>query len=74
MGVGSTTGNFESSMIGYKNYEPGASIRAWREYFTHPETEIYGGDIDPAVCDEKHIFEADQTDLTQVKNLFDKLG
>ena len=74
MGVGSITGQFESSMVGYANYKPGASIRAWKEYFTHPETEVYAGDIDPTICDGKTIFEIDQTDPEQVRALFDKLG
>lgn len=65
---------FEMGVAGYPNYKPGASIRAWKEYFTHPETEVYAGDIDPTICDGKTIFEVDQMNPEQVKALFDKLG
>lgn len=75
MGIGSV-GDFESSMKYYQStgYKPGASLRAWREYFTHPETEIFGGDIDGTICDDKTTFQIDQTNPEKLKNLFDKIG
>tara|TARA_R110002074_G_scaffold35868_1_gene97706 strand:- start:437 stop:2035 length:1599 start_codon:yes stop_codon:yes gene_type:complete len=75
MGIGSV-GDGESSMKGYvhSGYKPGASLRAWREYFTHPETEIIGGDIDGSICDGTTTFQIDQTNTEELRNLFEKLG
>ena len=76
MGIGSISGDYDSSMINHVPlaYKPGSSHRAWREYFTHPETEVYGGDIDGSICDNIHTFQVDQTNKEQLESLFNKLG
>jgi hypothetical protein len=38
MGIGTVNPNIPSSMAGYQklfNYQPGASLRAWSDYFSH---------------------------------------
>lgn len=77
MGIGSTSKEFLSNMScqnTWFGYEHGASQRAWREYFTHPDTEILCGDIDPNVCDGITSFQVDQTNPEQVQKLFADLG
>lgn len=76
MGLGSVLPNQPSGMGHYRavGYRPGASHRAWREYFTHPETKIYGGDIDGSICDEEVNFQVDQLDDDQLEALFKKIG
>ena len=76
MGLGTVNPEVTSNMCYYNNigYKPGASHRAWKEYFDHPETLIYGGDIDGSICDNVKNFQVDQTDKLQLKNLFDNLG
>ena len=54
-------------------YTPGASHRSWKEYFDHPQSQIFGGDIDPDICDGKHFFHVDQTNITDLDTLFTKL-
>ncbi len=62
-------------MVDYQQfgYTPGASHRSWKEYFDHPESQIFGGDIDPDICDEKQLFHVDQTNITDLNTLFTKL-
>jgi hypothetical protein len=45
IGIGTIIRGAQSSMAStqIQNYKPGASLRAWKEYFSH--TLIYGGDI-----------------------------
>ena len=45
VGIGTMTPNVLSSMKGYMSdeYKPGASLRAWRDYF--PNSMIYGVDV-----------------------------
>jgi len=76
MGIGTVNPKIDSNMCYYNKigYKPGASLRAWKEYFDHPETLIYGGDIDSNICDNVKTFQVDQTDKLQLKTLFDKLG
>jgi len=77
MGIGTTSTEFLSNMScqnTWFGYEHGASQRAWREYFTHPETEIFAGDIDPNVCDGITSFQVDQTKSEQTEKLFADLG
>jgi hypothetical protein len=47
IGIGTMTANAPSSMKGYMpdTYKPGASLRAWNDYFTN--SSIYGVDIQP---------------------------
>ena len=74
MGLGTVDSSIPSSMHFISGYTPCASHRAWREYFTHPETEVYGGDIDGSICDNIHTFQVDQTNKEQLESLFHKLG
>lgn len=53
MGIGSLDEAIPSNMSNYNvvyNYQSGASLKAWKEYFYHKDTKIYGGDIDAKVC------------------------
>ena len=47
IGIGTMTPNACSSMKGYMpdTYKPGASLRAWRDYF--PNAKIWGMDVQP---------------------------
>jgi glycosyltransferase involved in cell wall biosynthesis len=74
MGIGTVIPDAKSTMFVYPNYRPGSSHRAWREYFTHPETEIFGGDIDETICDEKQFFQTDQLDPSSLEKTFESLG
>ena len=42
MGIGTVNPKVDSNMCYYNSigYKPGASHRAWKEYFDHPETLI----------------------------------
>lgn len=81
MGIGTVNPNIPSSMAGYQklfNYQPGASLRAWSEYFSHVDTKIYGGDIDPETCNPELYTDyvkikcgvVDQTKAESVKKLY----
>tara|TARA_R110002074_G_scaffold401698_1_gene600945 strand:- start:3109 stop:5700 length:2592 start_codon:yes stop_codon:yes gene_type:complete len=77
MGIGTTSTEFPCNMScqnTWFGYEHGASQRAWTEYFTHTDTEIIGGDIDPNVCDGITSFQVDQTKPEQTEKLFENLG
>ena len=57
------------------NGKPGASLRAWRDYFKN--AQIYGADIDRDILkDEERIktFYVDQTNPTSIKELFTNIG
>jgi hypothetical protein len=75
MGMGTINPNIKSSMVDHQQlgYSPGASHRSWKEYFDHPQTQIFGGDIDPDTCDGKQFFHVDQTNKTDLNTLFTKL-
>lgn len=47
IGIGTMIPGVHSSMVGYglKDYKPGGSLRAWRDYFT--ESRIIGADVQP---------------------------
>ena len=47
IGIGTLIPGAPSSMVGYgePHYQQGASLKSWRDYFDHPETEIHGFDI-----------------------------
>jgi glycosyltransferase involved in cell wall biosynthesis len=81
MGIGTVNPRIPSSMEGYQrlfNYQPGASHRAWSEYFSHIDTRICGGDIDEEICKDEMYIEfpkikckaVDQTDEQSVKECF----
>jgi len=57
IGIGTTVPHAKSSMYDYSinnSYKPGASLRAWRDYF--PNAHIYGGDIQlDTQFQEEHI-------------------
>ncbi len=58
-----------------KNYEPGASLRAWRDYF--PSAQIYGGDIDRDVLFQDHRITTgylDQTDGPSIDAFVAEVG
>lgn len=76
MGIGSIKPGQQSGMEHYLHtgYKPGASHRAWKEYFSHPETEVLGADIDDTLCDEKQFFHVDQFDRSSLKNVANKIG
>ena len=74
MGVGTNSDAIKSNMKFKKGYVPGASLRSWKEYFTHPDTEVFAGDIDPNVCDGITSFQVDQTDTQSLEKLFEKIG
>jgi cephalosporin hydroxylase len=67
-----------SSMVGFapEGYKPGASLRAWREFF--PNATIYGVDIQPDTqfSDEERIVTmlCDTSDSDQVKKLMNTLN
>jgi len=71
IGLGTNNENIISNM-GSKGY-PGASIRAFRDFFN--KATIYGADIDKNILfNETRIktFVADQTNLNDLKNIFKK--
>lgn len=81
MGIGTVRPDIESSMIGYQklfNYKPGASHRAWSEYFSHHDSKIYGGDIDETICGPENFegfpkikcAQVDQTKKEAVEKVF----
>jgi hypothetical protein len=53
------------------NGKPGASLRAWRDYFVN--SVVYGADIDKNILFEEDrikTFYVDQTDLSSIENLW----
>lgn len=72
IGIGSI-GSGPSAMG--KGVRPGASLRAWKEYF--PKGKIYGIDIDPATMFVEHRIETflgDQLDLKSLQKIANMLG
>jgi len=56
-------------------YQTGASLRMWRDFF--PNAEVYGIDIVPSMMfeDERiHTYVCDSTDREGVKKLIDEIG
>lgn len=73
IGIGTVTPGAHSSMFGHDlpGYRPGASLRAWRDYFPH--ARIYGFDVQPdTMIEDARIFTAlvDSTSGAQVENFF----
>lgn len=57
------------------SYQPGASLRMWRDYF--PEAEIWGLDVDPDVMvneDRINSLWCDQSSITSLTRVADALG
>jgi hypothetical protein len=59
IGIGTVLPNVYCSMYGHDlpGYRPGASLRAWRDYFANPDSRIYGMDVQPdtLITDEPRI-------------------
>lgn len=77
IGIGTMTPNACSSMKGYMpdSYKPGASLRAWQDYFVN--SNIYGMDIQPDTQfseDRIKTFLVDSTNQSDVNNLVQRLG
>jgi SAM-dependent methyltransferase len=77
IGIGTMVPNVPSSMKGYMsdNYKPGASLRAWRDYFKN--SNIIGVDIQPDTIftDERiKTYICDSTDKNSVENLMKNLN
>jgi glycosyltransferase involved in cell wall biosynthesis len=78
IGIGTMIPGAPSSMVGFapEGYKPGASLRAWREFF--PNATIYGADIQPDTqfSDEERIVTVlcNSSDADQVKQLMSKLN
>lgn len=72
VGIGTLVPDVHSTMLGFggKGYKPGASLRAWRDYF--PQAHIFGIDLQPdtqfsedriktLLCDSTNILAVEQT-------------
>jgi hypothetical protein len=69
LGIGSTRADIPSNMGSAGR--PGASLRAWREYF--PNANIYAADIDREILQPEYRilkFFCDQTDAASIKALW----
>jgi len=72
-GLGTNNTEYRSNMG--KFGRPGASLRAWRDYF--PNAEIYGADIDEkSLFSENRIktFYVDQTDSGSIVQMWESIG
>jgi hypothetical protein len=77
IGIGTMVENAASSMRGYMpdTYKPGASLRAWQDYFKN--SKIYGMDVQPDTQFKENRIETficDTTDSNIVKNVMNKLN
>jgi hypothetical protein len=72
-GIGTNNANLPSNMT--SNGKPGASLRAWREYFSN--AAIYGADIDSEILFEEariKTFYMNQLDPNSVLKCWDEVG
>jgi hypothetical protein len=72
-GLGTNNLNFKSNMG--ETGMPGASLRAWRDYF--PNAEIFGADIDSEILfSEERIatFHVDQTVLESIEKMWQEIS
>lgn len=72
LGIGTNNPNLKSNM--WPNGRPGASLRAFSEYF--PNGKIYGADIDKDIIfqtDRIKTFYCDQTNPVVIKNMWDQI-
>lgn len=73
LGLGTNNIYMPSSMG--PNGKPGASVRGWSEYFSHPETQIFGADIDRDILfNERNIktYYCDQTNPAVIQKMWDE--
>lgn len=71
-GLGTNNLDFESNMG--RTGIPGASLRAWREYF--PNAKIFGADIDSQILfqeDRIETFHIDQTSLESIEHMWQQI-
>ena len=74
IGIGTMLPNVYCSMYGHDlpGYRPGASLRAWRDYFAHPDSTIHGMDVQPdtMITDEPKITThlCNSTDLSALRD------
>jgi hypothetical protein len=71
VGLGTNNVNVPSNMGA--NGIPGASLRGWEEYFSHPESIVVGLDIDKNVLFQTNkikTFYCDQTDPNSIENVW----
>ena len=71
LGLGTQNTSYQSFMKTGQGYNPGASQRGWREYFT--KANIWGADIDPDILfddDRIQCFQVDQTDPDSIAKLW----
>lgn len=69
-GIGTTNTSISNNMG--RNGKPGASLRAWRDYF--PQARILGADIDRSIIfseDRIDTTYVDQTDRDSIKSMWD---
>lgn len=72
IGVGD---NIEMNWTGISDYQTGASLRMWRDFF--PNAQVYGFDIEERMMfkdDRIETFLGDQTKAEDLKNLLEKTG
>lgn len=72
-GIGTNNPNLVSSMN--VNGKPGASLRAWRDYF--PNSSIYGADIDKTILFEEDrikTFFLDQTNKNYIMKMWSQIN
>lgn len=74
IGIGSVKPDIPSSMVGSKDYKPGASIRGWLKYF--PNATVYACDIDKDILafpeERAKGFFMDQRDSKSILDKFYK--
>jgi SAM-dependent methyltransferase len=72
-GLGTNNPDFPGSML--STGQPGASLRAWRDYFPH--SEIFGADIDRGVLfneDRIRTYYVDQLDPDAIASMWNSIG
>lgn len=72
-GLGTNNENFPSNMGA--NGKPGASLRAWRDYF--PNADVYGADIDDSVLFQEtriSTYAVDQTNSQSIQMMWDRIN
>lgn len=74
IGIGTMIPNVSSSMRGYMpdTYKPGASLRAWNDYFVN--SKIYGADIQPDTQFEENNIKTFLCDSTNKESVNEVIG
>lgn len=74
VGIGTMIPNVHSSMVGFArpNYQPGGSLRAWRDYFE--SADIYGIDVQPDTQFSETRIKTYICDSTNQEQVGDTLG